>query len=170
MVKFFIVCVPFFVGFAIKFIHGYGAEGYSNSKSLGIEFVQHRKISFEIQVESECVHELGVSFYVRAGEPNQINNTFGDKVLDLNLPAIMDVRMFDESRELIFERNDFGGKGLGFRYGPNPIKFIIGSAYLFSGKYKVTIHVKSLQKNLSMFNSTFFAAHPPKMKCKKIQN
>lgn len=83
------------------------------------------------------------------------------------MPALISIDFFDDSGKNFFSIEDFGGPVSGYRYGPNPLKVIVGKVYLEPGDYTAIIKIKNVEKDFSEFESNFFVSEDPKVTCGK---
>ncbi len=121
--------------------------------------------SLEIGVKKLCNYEIGIMF-LSQGNDQAVKDFFGH-ARQIHLPALIDVSLFDNSGKSFFATVDFGGPVSGYRYGPNPLKLIVGKVYLVPGKYTAVIDIKDIEKDFSGFESSFFVSGDPKLKCGK---
>ena len=99
----------------------------------------------------------------KVGGIKTIKEIFGPP-LTVNLPAEMNILVTTSDRAEVFEVNQFGGQGLGYRYGP-PIKIIAGTRRLTPGTYFVRIELTKVPESMSAFESRIFIDKPPKTNC-----
>jgi hypothetical protein len=134
----------------------------SHSERFSLELGKKR---LEIVVNKYCTYEIGISFLAKDGG-QLIKDTFG-VATELKMPVLIDIVLENKDGQVVFSKIDFGGTGLGYRYGPNPVKFIAGKAYLEPGKNTVTIYVRHIDQDLSKFDTEIFVSGDPKLTCEK---
>lgn len=118
-----------------------------------------------VEVDFACSYEIGFLFY-DDNDGLDVINVFGSS-MDPRLPLVVNIFIYDSKGSLLFEKIEFGGQRLGYRYGPNPIKFVAGSLYLEAGTYTVKFNVEEAYFDLSDFESSFFISKIPNSKCVK---
>lgn len=118
---------------------------------------------FTVGIKKRCSYEYGISFYSPSG-PDEIKKVFGNPT-NLSFPAELLVNIESVNGERLVASETLGGKGHGYRYGPNPVKFILGVVPLSVGEYSVTIERILFDKRISSFEARFFMADIPKTKC-----
>ena len=143
-----------------------GFDHYYEPTPIRIEIQAGDEKSFELNIRKSCTHEVGVEFRDTEGSGENIKRVFGESLSELNLPAKMEIVLVSSVSDVVWAEEDFGGRGLGFRYGPNPLKFIAGRVYLPVGRYRVSIRVTELGGDFSVLESYFFATHVPKTRCR----
>lgn len=138
----------------------FGAPSYT--KQFVFEQGQKR---LEIDVNQYCTYEIGISFASKRGDQS-IKEFFGH-ARKINMPAMVDVSLLNDSGKSSFSIVDFGGTMRSYRYGPNPLKLIAGKVHLAPGKYTAVIDIKDIEKDFSDLESSFFVSGDPKVKCGK---
>ena len=114
-------------------------------------------------VRQTCTYEIGISYMPKVGGIKTIKEIIGPP-LAVNLPAQMNILVTNSDGAKFFEENQFGGQGLGFRYGP-PIKIIAGKRRLTPGTYFVRIDQTKVPESMSAFEARIFIDKPPKISC-----
>jgi hypothetical protein len=172
--KFVIVSVLLLVGLVCGYIYLiFGFDHFFEPGDIKINFEDDKKITLNFRVLKECTHVIGIGFvskktaYGHEGHVH-IKDFFGG-LLELNLPAEIDIKLLNTNNDIIFQRNNFGGSKIGFQYGPNPVEFIAGRVYLTPGHYNVELRIVRRHKNFQEFEAFFFAAIPPGTICGKPQ-
>jgi len=114
-------------------------------------------------VHQTCAYEIGLSFSPKIGGVDSIRKVFGGP-MEVNLPAEVSILVTHSEGTEVLALKHFGGRGLGFRYGP-PIRFVAGTRRLAPGTYSVRVELTELVENLSTFESHVFIDKPPKIIC-----
>ncbi len=125
----------------------------------------------EIDVDQQdCGYAVGISFTSKAEGKDggqAIRKFFGTPTRGINMPATVDISLLDEHGKRVFSRVDFGGVGLSWYYGANPLKFIANRGSLDPGKYIAMINIKDIDGDFSGFESAFFILGDPKTTCRE---
>lgn len=118
----------------------------------------------EVSISKECVYEIGVGFKSRKEDLSEVKSVFG-KLTNLNLPAKFDLELIEKESKLVLQQVSFGGKGLIFRYGPFPVKFIAFNTKLKNGEYFLRVNTTELESSMEVFDAFLFVDVPPKINC-----
>lgn len=149
-----------------------GLDRYWEPDDMAIDFESDKEIDLSLEVKVACTHEVGIGFASNdlgsdMVRDEKIRGFFGTISSGLNLPAEIDIKIINKNNQVIYENAHFGGPGLHWSYGPNPIRFLSEWIFLKQGTYHIKIIVKKRDKDFSEFSSFFFASHRPKIFCGK---
>lgn len=136
---------------------------------IKIDFQQGTEINLQFELQIECLYYIGVGFFSKDPTSEDVRDkhikSFFRDLLHLNLPAEIDIIIFNANHEIILDRKSFGGTKTGSLYGPNPVKFIAETINLKPGNYNVQLRVNELYKDFKDFEAFFFATKVPKTGC-----
>lgn len=150
-----------------------GFDHYWQPKDMPIDFESDTEIDVPFEVQVACSHDIGIKFANKEPVPEtvrdkRIQEFFGDTTKGFIFPAEIDIKILNIDNQIVFEKNNFGGRmGGNYYYGPNPVRFVAEVVFLKQGVYHAKIMVKKRDKDFRNFDAFFFASHRPGILCGK---
>ena len=156
-----------FIVFTINFVYAYNRQ--HETGEIGIEFKEGGTIDLEFDLKIDCLYYIGIGFSSKYPTSNKVRHRhvkeFFQGLLNLDLPAEIDIKILNDNQDVLLDIKSFGGKEIGYIYGPDPVKFIAKTLHLKSGIYYAQIKPKNLNKNFKDFEAFFFVTGVPKTGC-----
>jgi hypothetical protein len=135
------------------------------TSKLKIVLQEKQKVSLNFSVNKSCLHEVGIMFFSKNNK--HVKSIFGSP-LKIKFPLVIGIELLDSNNKIIFNKVMSNAETVHFRYGPNPIRFIVGTVPLIEDNYDVNLSIHSVNADISEFDAYFFASHIPKTQCKKF--